>query len=265
MNSGLYGVAGATRDPRRKAAEVARLPFPALFSGLLVGNAGLLSPSSPASHVQATADLLVLDDGAGDFRVLRDFSATAATSAVGAGGLDTGSVASTTWYAVWAIWDDVRRLSALLLSTSFTAPLLPAGYRFSRRLGAVRTDGSNNLYRTLQAGTRAQYVIGTLPTAPLIMAQTVTAVSWATAIAVGAYVPPSAPVIHGIVESDSFSASNAVLLAPNGDYAAADTALRLLGGTPLRAQFSFVLESTNIYWGTSDDGQVWCTGWEDAL
>jgi hypothetical protein len=69
---------------------------------------------------------------------------TADITVGGANGLDTGSEAADTWYALYVIKDTAEILAvASLLSTSFTSPTMPAGYDTFRRVGAVRnTAGS---------------------------------------------------------------------------------------------------------------------------
>jgi len=71
----------------------------------------------------------------------------------GANGLDTGSVAASTFYAVWLIGDSSKYNDAAgLLSTSFSAPTLPAGYDVKRRIGAILTDGSSDILEFHQYG-----------------------------------------------------------------------------------------------------------------
>jgi len=63
----------------------------------------------------------------------------------GVGGLDTGSVAASTFYAVHVIADSRGyKSTAGLLSLSGTAPTLPVGYDMFRRLGWVLTDGTSD-------------------------------------------------------------------------------------------------------------------------
>lgn len=60
----------------------------------------------------------------------------------GANGLDTGTIASGTWYAIHAITNNTGSISAGLFSTSPTAPTLPVGYTKFRRVGWVYRNGS---------------------------------------------------------------------------------------------------------------------------
>ena len=69
----------------------------------------------------------------------------------GANGLDTGTVAASTFYAVYAIADSSKHNDpAMLLSTSFSSPTLPFGYDVMRRIGAVLTDGSSHILQFQQ-------------------------------------------------------------------------------------------------------------------
>lgn len=81
------------------------------------------------------------------------------STTTGAGGLDTGVRTADTWYFIWAIGDSTgANPDEVLLSLSPGAPFgagaagtptgispaLPAGYDLFRRIGAIRTDSSNN-------------------------------------------------------------------------------------------------------------------------
>ena len=66
------------------------------------------------------------------------------------GGLDTGTVTTSTWYHVWAIRRSDTGVVDVLFSTSATAPTMPGSYDQKRRIGAVLTDGSSNIIAFLQ-------------------------------------------------------------------------------------------------------------------
>jgi hypothetical protein len=70
----------------------------------------------------------------------------------GNGGLDTGSIAASTWYEVWLIRKDSDGSIDALLSLSATAPTMPSGYTARRRLGAIKTDGSSQVTAFIQVG-----------------------------------------------------------------------------------------------------------------
>jgi hypothetical protein len=79
------------------------------------------------------------------------------TIAIDGAGLDTGTVANSTWYYLWAFYNPTTDDSLYLLSASTTAPTAPSGYTFKRFLceqiaAAVLTNGSANLYQAVFDG-----------------------------------------------------------------------------------------------------------------
>jgi hypothetical protein len=146
-------------------ALVANLAFGA-WKNLQLGNASgvnFTAPGTPNNQVKITADFLsVFNATLGVSALLSSVSVTADVTVSGVNGLDTGSVAANTWYAVFVIYNPTTRTTAALLSTSATAPTLPSGYTYSTRLGWMRTDGSSHFLRALQVGRRAQYVAGSI-------------------------------------------------------------------------------------------------------
>ena len=69
-------------------------------------------------------------------------------------GLDTGSVATSTWYYIYYGSDGINL--DCFASASATAPTVPTGYYFAR-VGAIKTDGSAQLTRVAQRGDMAVY------------------------------------------------------------------------------------------------------------
>jgi hypothetical protein len=82
---------------------------------------------------------------------------TVLTSTVnGLNGLDTGTVAASTVYAVYVIADPVHNNPpGLIMSLSAVQPTMPFGYGIFRRLGWAITDGSANFLVLYQCGTGA--------------------------------------------------------------------------------------------------------------
>lgn len=64
----------------------------------------------------------------------------------GANGLDTGTIAASTQYAIYLIGDsrNYNNAAAVLSLTSNQAPLLPSGYDSYRLIGFIETDGSSH-------------------------------------------------------------------------------------------------------------------------
>lgn len=86
---------------------------------------------------------------------------TAGTGAVtinaattGVGGLDIGVLANNTFYAVFAIGDSQGVMpGSAVMSATLTAPLLPAGYDMSKRIGYVKTSGAAAILAFRQDGS----------------------------------------------------------------------------------------------------------------
>jgi len=73
----------------------------------------------------------------------------------GVDGLDTGSVAASTFYYVFLISNGT--LVKGLYSLSPTAPTMPAGYTYKLLVGAILTDVSSHIVQTLQVGQYVQF------------------------------------------------------------------------------------------------------------
>ena len=65
-------------------------------------------------------------------------------------GLDTGSVATSTWYHVYAIRKDSDGTFDVLFSTSATSPTMPSGYTYKRRIWSVYRDSGGNILTYVQ-------------------------------------------------------------------------------------------------------------------
>lgn len=87
-----------------------------------------------------------------DISALSVLTVNLATSGV-ANGLDAGSEAADTWYAVYIIIDPTGvNPVAALLSLNATSPALPSGYSAFRRLGWVRNNPSSDIIDFQQHG-----------------------------------------------------------------------------------------------------------------
>jgi hypothetical protein len=76
----------------------------------------------------------------------------------GNGALDTGTIAINTWYHVHEIERPDTSVVDVAVSLSATAPTtggnIPAAYTLSRRIGAMKTDGSSNWWLFSQVGDK---------------------------------------------------------------------------------------------------------------
>lgn len=135
----------------------------------------------------------------------------------GAGGLDAGSVAASTRYAVYLIGDSTKHNDpAGLFSTDFSEPSLPAGYDSYRRIGCIFTDGSSDILEFHQYGNgqeRAMYYdVG------IAELTNGTATSF-TAVDVASSVPPIATQVILDVAYTPDSATNTAHFLPFGSSA----------------------------------------------
>ncbi len=118
------------------------------ISGLTLSTAGASSGFSVAAGVASDGtgvDLLALASA-----VTKTTAAWSAGS--GNGGLDTGSIANATWYHVHLIKRPDTGAVDVLISLSATTPALPTNYTLSRRIGAMKTDGSAKWMKFVQHG-----------------------------------------------------------------------------------------------------------------
>lgn len=76
----------------------------------------------------------------------------------GSGGLDTGTIANSTWYHFYAIRRPDTGVVDVLFSLSATAPTLPTNYTQFRRIGSGLTNGSAQWTSFVQVGERFEWV-----------------------------------------------------------------------------------------------------------
>jgi hypothetical protein len=225
--------------------------------------------------VSVSYDELVLGDGAGSYLIDRNAAGAINTATTGAGGLDTGVLAASTWYSVWRIGkaDGTR---SWLISLSATAPTMPAGYTHKARVGWIRTDGSANKYPLSfkQFGRKVRYVVagGTNVTGlPLMVSGAQGDPSGPTwvAFSISNFVPPTASVLTLALWQHT---TNIAVAAPNNSYGAVGSTTNppplanTMGGNNGGAQADFVIESTNMYYmSNAATGGAQCVGWDDNL
>lgn len=70
----------------------------------------------------------------------------------GNGGLDMGTVANNTWYAVFIIKNQLTGVADYIMSTSGTSPLLQPNYTKKKRIGWIRTNGAAQVISFYQEG-----------------------------------------------------------------------------------------------------------------
>jgi len=108
--------------------------------------------SNPAK-IEVTADEVILQDSSGNPYRATGVNVSIHSTASGVNGLDTGSMATNTWYYVWLIYNGSN--VAGLISLSHTSPTLPSGYTHKALLGAVKTGATATAFlSSLQVDNR---------------------------------------------------------------------------------------------------------------
>lgn len=111
---------------------------------------------TPNTKLDITTDEIVLQATSFDKFTVRSVSVTADCTTTGANGLDTGSLATTTWYYGWVI-AKIDGTIAALVSTSNSSPTMPSGYTYKALVSAVRTDGASHFIKFRQFGNAVYY------------------------------------------------------------------------------------------------------------
>jgi hypothetical protein len=153
--------------------------IPVVNAGLLyVNNLSVTAGALDAGTGLFCTTLLIGSGQARDSTDVNDITLSAGvtlnTAASGVvNGLDTGALAATTKYAVYAIGDSTGyQASGSLLSLSFTAPQLPFGYDMFRRIGTVLSNaGATGILSFNQRGNgSSRNTYYSVPLATLIAA-----------------------------------------------------------------------------------------------
>lgn len=247
--------------------------------GLVVTNNG----STPNTKINVTAQSAIMTNSTYNASVTGvNVSVVVNLSASGGSSgndLDTGSLSGTTWYHVYLISNGST--VAGLASLSATGPTLPTGYTYYMRVGAMSTNGSASLYRTIQAGAGAQYKVvsaSTTPTLPVLVngATGDPTIPTYTAVQVtgnGFAAPPTAQALSVVVQCGATSTTDINVVAPNASYGAWTStnsppiAIADGNNSSMTATGAFNLESNSIYvaGNCNSENYVYALGWRDAV
>lgn len=106
--------------------------------------AGLVPSWSSTTAIGATAGKCRDSTDTADITLSSTFTKGTGswTAGTGNGGMDTGTIASSTQYHWFVIKKDADGTGDLLFSLSATAPTMPAGYTYFRYLFSMKTNGS---------------------------------------------------------------------------------------------------------------------------
>lgn len=208
-----------------------------------------------------TATQVPVVDVLGNAVMLFGINTTGDITALGANGLDVGTVAASTGYYIWLIYNQSTGTDAILFSLSATAPTMPSGYTFKARIGWCVTDSSSDLIRTKQRMNVGRYVI-TSDSLPEIITGAAGDVSTFVSTTVVGFLPATAPIITVLVQTN---ANNFTAVAANGNGTPflGDAVCAVLGGS---VSADILLESSSIYYACgAEGGKMLCIGWTDDI
>lgn len=134
-------VFGWTDDLGARTASGASNTVPVIQNYLT----GLTLSTGGGSQIFGVAAGQATDSGNSEYMNLNSaFTKTYAAWATGTGNgsLDTGTVATNTWYHVYLIKSLSLGLTDILISLSATSPTMPANYTLKRRIGSMRTEAT---------------------------------------------------------------------------------------------------------------------------
>ena len=193
--------------------QFGQIPFN-FCSGLGLSN----NATTPNTKLDvATGSIL---DSTGAFQLILGTAVTIDATTNGLNGLDTGSLAASTVYAVHVIGDPITgQTTGCMISTSATAPLMPFGYSAFALIGYVVTSSGSVFLKGLwSAGSYGGKRVF-MYDAPQATAITAGAATSYTAIDLSAFVPATS-TSRPVYISSAFTpgaASRVLKLQPTGN------------------------------------------------
>lgn len=242
-----------------------------IFTNLVITNT---TATTPAHQVAVTANALSLYNGSA-YSTATAISFTIDTSnANGPNGLDTGSLAASTWYYIYAIQNTSSGAVAGLMSTNSTAPSFTncPGYSNYARIGTVRANATPAFVNFIHKGRRVQYMVGTYSgnaLASYVSLGTTTSASLA-AFTYTSAAPPTASEISVIGVASTTGLSFSISPNANTDAAISATNPSIISNSNSAqgtASGTIILEDATRIWGaiTADTLSIFCSGYIDNL
>lgn len=228
------------------------------------------------TSISVTADLFTAYDGT-SVRTFRGLSSTLLTSCASAiNCMDIGGPGTNRWLNVWLVGNPTTGASAAVL-TQAAAPTppspLPSGYTMYMRAGAVRVDGSSNLFRTKQVGARAEYTITPATnTAAYPVVNNTNSTYWGTRTVLGNGFPAPPTAVSASLALQSIGGGSPVSIngvSPNPNFGTASSS-----NPPYAWQYGIgsrlvdlFLESSNVYVVNDNGafGYINLVGWTDSI
>ena len=156
-------------------------------------------------------------------------------------GLDTGTIANSTWYHAFLIFNPTTLVTDVLFSTSPSSPSLPSGFTKFRRVGSLLTDASAHFITFIQNGDRFDWAVPVTNVSGLIGVTTAQTYTLTT---------PTGVVTEAILSgnyTDNTTSASIIYLSSLGqtDVAASASAFTTQGVTTGIATYSGLRIETN--------------------
>lgn len=111
--------------------------------------------TTPEATIDIAAAEVILQNGSGNALRVAPVALSVDVNASGASGVDIGIGEPDRWYHIWIIFSSASNGAAGLLSLDVDNPVLPLGYDYKARVGAIRTElATGNLIRIHQVDRR---------------------------------------------------------------------------------------------------------------
>ncbi len=192
-----------------------KTPTPGEIFGLTMSTAGSSTTLSVAAGICADSTNVLRMK----LTSLRAKTTSAWAAGTAAGGLDTGSIANSTWYHWYVISNAAGTLVDVIFSTSPNNPALPGGYTLYRRIGSARTDGSGNWLAFSQLGDEFLWLTGSQTTDVSTSSLSSTPVLYALRVPTGLKVTARirTTVVNSAITISSPDEGAVVFNIPNGN------------------------------------------------
>jgi hypothetical protein len=230
----------------------------------LVRDTRNISPAMSLNNVTITNTSTVITLAAGALIGLRNSTGTRIINILTLTDITlTPTLAASTAYYLWLVHTASTNATALVLTTSYTAP----SYDYYRYLGGRFTDSSSRLYIIKQVNDECSYIVdGTILTGLKSMASDA-APEW-TAVNTSPFVPSTASLIYMTV---GVGGGKIVTIAPNNHYPNGSTSGHFYnyynpaGGYQGAPLVTILLESSYIYWYNNGSSNIGVSGWKENL
>ncbi|UKV75134.1 hypothetical protein FOC29_27900 [Burkholderia vietnamiensis] len=218
---------------------------------------GRMYVAAASASASYTADEVIVETALGGLRYgIASLNKTVNLATTGAGGMDTGSAPANGYVALYAIYNPVTKVPALLAAnaTSAVAPSvygganMPSGYTASALLTVVPTNGSGQFAPVLVRDRNIGIPIKTALTTNTVQGAL-------TSLSIASIVPPNAVSIAGELSIASTSTSTVALtVASDANPLYQQNTTASVGTTGYVANYAnlFLSAPQTIYWNSAN-------------